>query len=309
MPRTLNVGAPALKNAVAASGAWVLLATVTNAAGSVVFRWVNDANILPLATLGQTYQPAAFTLAPMNESLKGDLPRTRMTIYDPRTAVGTVIPAAATYAGFTGGTVTLALVYRPLSGTVTHAGITHYFTIMTAEVTNDGIVLELGITSPLNRRFPRDRYVATVCHHTFRMGFCRFGEFRTGNTYWVAGTEYAKAADVTVATVSFNAVAGGLSYIFAPGSVFRLMGFLDGQLIEVSGTLYNNGVYNVSVVSALDVPSRIYLTSDSAITQETVTGGAVRIRVLCDHTLSRCRANASFARYGGSPGIAEGNYG
>ena len=292
--RDLTAASITKKNLISTPGAWLLLLTIEYG-GSVVGRWVNDQS--DAVYDGATYSAAPFTLSPVTEALKGDLPQSTLTLYDANLALRAPMQDND---GLSGGAVTIRRIYSSQAGVITDPGVAHVFTILTAawDDSANAIVLVLGTSTPLGNRFPRDRYVAIICRHRFRGGFCRYGE---------------NGADgiITSALVGFFTVAPhtetSRDYI-AFASSAALVRFNAGQTIQVSNSMSNDGIYVIDEVTRVGAFIRFYLTNDYMLTREDV-GANVTVTALCDHTIAACRANNNSHMYGGSPGVSEGIYG
>lgn len=291
------------KNKIASSGSWLLFLDIAypslTASPRTHYRFVNNNENVTLG--GNSYTKWAFGLGQVRETIKGDLPRVTLSLYDVNL---TLRPTLQANDGWSGGEASVQRAYVTEAGVATDADIIQYFTILDTvwDDSRNLINFNLGISTPLNKRLPRHRYVSTVCRHKFRDGFCRYGE--TGE-------------DGDVTTVYTECVPKGhysntLAYI-AVGVAEAYTDFSVGQKIRLEGTTNNDDeTYIISSITQ-DESAAAYLTltSDFDLVYESHwnDGTSVRILAVCDYGITICRANNNSHQYGGSPGVSEGLYG
>ncbi len=200
--RTLPNTITTQKNKISTPGSWLVCIDIAypslTASPHTHYRFVN--NIEDVVLDGNTYAKWAFGLGQVKESIKGELPRITLSLYDVNLTMKTTLQNND---GWSGREVSVRRVYVALDGTITDTDIIHYFTILST-VWNDSdntVNFTIGVSTPLSRRFPRNRYVSTICRHRFKGGFCRYTapdvsitsdliEFITGssyNTIWDGG--------------------------------------------------------------------------------------------------------------------------
>jgi len=279
------------KNKISTAGAWLTCIEITYT-GETTLRFVN--NTVDIVLAGATYTKWAFGLGQVKESIKGELPRISLALYDVDLTLRTTMQ---TNRGWSGGEVTVRRIFVDNVGVVTDTGILQYFTILSTTWDDSANTLNfsIGISTPLSKRFPRDRQSATICRHKFRDGFCRFGESGADGD---VTTTYAKFVPKS-ATIT-------LAYIELSGIV-AYTEFGAGQRIRVSETTSNN---NESVISSVGINflrlgSNFDLTAEEHLNDGTI----VRILAICDHSITDCRALNNSHKFGASPGMSGGLYG
>jgi len=278
------------KNKLHTTGSWLVLVKFVYS-GSVLWRLTN--NVEDIVYGGNTYSAHALALSPVRETIRGDLPKQALVVYDPELSM---VGTAHSNKGLSGGEVEVRYVFATGPTSWTDTGLVQYFTILSStwDDRESALTFTIGVTSPLVKRFPRDRYIATICRHKFRGGFCRY----SGGT-------------LTANTIAFYHVDGGQDYIrLAPYAAYTDFG--DGQHVQVSGSRYNNGEYVIDRV-VYDTPTgytRFYLHDDFELVNEnSAHTRTITVEAVCDHSLTVCRANGNDAQYGGHPGVSEGLYG
>lgn len=305
--RTIPATAKTKKNLIATAGAWLVLVDV-DYGGSNIVRYVNNQENVTFG--GNTYTAQPFLLSPANESIKGELPRTTISIYDPDLTLRTVLQNND---GLSGGTITIYRVYYETAAVPVDSDVVFTSTILDSrwDDAQSMVVFAVGISTPLTFRFPRSRYISSICRHKFRFGFCRYGEGVDSNGF--------HKGILTTKLTSFHNVSG-LDYILClpylaykiriVGSVAEEFNFFAGQKVEVSGSVRNNNIFELDNVELVADGTRLYLTSDYNLETENEDNAlTISLQVVCDHTLTMCRAYSNSHMYGGSPGIAEGIYG
>ncbi len=302
--RTLPADAQEQKGKIAAPGAWLMLLDVAypslTASPRTAYKLIN--NIRGYSYHGNYYEPWAFRLGQVREELKGGLPRVTLSLYDPAL---TLMQAFQDNAGFSTGEVSVRYVYIDPNHSITDPDIIQFFTILDTTWDDKDSVLNcnISVVSPLSRRFPRDRFVASACRHQFRGGLCRYGE-----DVDVYGDSAGLIANTRIALYQGTTSDYIRMWGYAMYSYFSV-----GQHIRVSGSTYNDNEYIIESVRFGENPGygRFYLESDTRINQSENSSESIEITVtaLCDRTITACRANNNSHAYGGSPGVAGGIYG
>jgi len=292
MPKTFSTSIMRQKNAIATSGAWLTLVDLFYPGSSTPdHRFVNNNENLTYD--GNLYTAIPLSVSQVKENIRGELPKTTLTIFDVNQDLRDDLQ---TYDGFSGGSVQVRAIYFDKSGTPTETGILEYFTILEVIATDESVVFSIGVTAPLSKRFPRDKYVSTICRHRFRDGMCQF----TGGIA------------LTRNDASFVHRKDNYDYICILNSYFY-NNFRANQIIRVTGSVNNNKDYRIASVTRDLALNHTYInfgTGENAVELiEEAAGASVTITVICDKTISTCRANNNSSRYGGSPGVAEGIYG
>ena len=164
--KTLSSFVKTRAHQIADGGAWVWLLEIV--IGEDTFRLAMNNEAVTLG--GNTYNPYSFTIEPVTESLKGDLPKIMLNVSN----VGRYLePYLHANAGGIGGVVTLRIAYV-LGLVVYTVGIEETFNIAETRSDANYVYFTLAVTDPLTRRFPRDKYVATMCRHRFKGPLCRY---------------------------------------------------------------------------------------------------------------------------------------
>lgn len=289
--RTLPAAIIAQKNAISTAGAWLLFADIAFT-GETTLRLVNNTSNVSLG--GVTYTKWAFGLGQVKESVKGDLPRVTFTLYDVNLSMRSTLLAND---GWSGGEITLQRAFVTKAGAAANAEILQYFTILstTWDDNTGAVCFDIGVSSPLSRRFPRDRYSATICRHKFRDGFCRYAG---GDITTVYNRFYSKAdSDTAFARLDIG----------VPGNTGD---FTAGQRIRIAGTAHNDNEYVIGSVMLTSSDPHLYLTANYNFTSENLwISTAVRVYVVCNHSITDCRVLNNSHMFGASPGVSEGLYG
>ena len=291
MAKTLPAIPTTLKNTLAVSGAWLVLIDLFYPGSTTPdHRLVN--NNEDLTYDGNTYTATPLSVSQVKENIRGELPKTTLTIYDVNQDLRDDLQDND---GFSGGEVQLRAIYFSKTGTAVETNILEYFTILEVIATDESVVFSIGVTAPLSKRFPRDKYVSTICRHRFRDGMCQF----TGGV--LTGTDIAFVHRAILRDYIYTLDSDDYDY------------FQANQVIRVTGSTYNNNDFRIISVTRDLTLNQTYInfgTGSEAVelTQE-AAGASVTLTVICDKTISACRANNNSTRYGGSPGVAEGIYG
>lgn len=291
MAKGLPYGIRLQKNAIATEGSWLILVDLYYPGSSTPDkRYVNNnENVTYPEEAGNTYTAVPFTISQIKESMQGDLPKAVFTLYDVDLDLKDDLQ---THDGLSGGKIEVRKVFFWNSMVPRDTQVIEYFTILDTTASDTEISFNIGVSTPLTKRFPRDRYVSVICRHRFRDGMCQF----TGG-------------ELTGTDIAFIERDDAVSYIHTSDADDYAI-FRGDQTIRVSGSDYNDGDYKINYVTRSLTLNHTYINLDDSVT---LTGeGAskpITITVICDKTISSCRANNNSYRYGGSPGVAEGIYG
>ncbi len=279
------------KGRISTTGAWLNLITLSFN-DTVIGRYVN--NVEDVVFESNTYVATPFIVSQVKESLRGDLPRVTLTLYDAELNLKTNLQDND---GMSGAEIVLNRVLFDKNANPTDTDITQFFTVLDVSYVDSeaAVVFNMGLTTPLNRRFPRDRFISTICRHKFKDGFCRYGLDDEGV--------------ISTNLLTFVRVISGRDYIrLAPYAAFTR--FSDGQIIRVSGSLSNDNDYLIDEVTyndGSDGYTRFYINSNYQLTEESSSPmQTATITAFCDYTVTICRANNNSHRYGGSPGVSGG---
>lgn len=148
-------------NQVSTNSAWYLLLELVASNSTTLYLTNNNEDVL-LDFSGQTYSRFPFKVEPVTESMQGEIPRIRLSLSNADLYLNSWIQDNG---GFVGNGVTLMVVNSALlNGS---PAVSETFTILETVADNKNVALTLGISSPLNKRLPRDRYIANICRHPF----------------------------------------------------------------------------------------------------------------------------------------------
>ena len=300
MSRSLPIPVRTQKQKMSTADAWLTAIEIVDTGD----RYVN--NIVDITYLGLTYQRFPFTLSPIQESLKGELPRTSLTIHDAQLQLQ---PALQSGDGLVGSEIIVRRLYADATPPATDTEIVDYFDIISTSVNSDGsVTFELGLRSPLSKRFPRDYYVASICRHIFKGGFCRYAEDSDGSGN--------KVGTVISSLISFNNSTNSDKIILKPGTAHQVLingdyeqTFEPGQKIRVSGSDRNNGVLEIGSINIPGTGWTVLIMAFNYRVYDEAEGNVITVATICDKTITRCRTLNNSHMYGGSPGISEGIYG
>ena len=266
---------------------WLLLMEIT--IGATTYYYTSDlSNTVIGAT---TYVPRAINADYVRETLSGEVPKIRVQVDNCDLSLAATLSANS---GGIGGTVVLKVVNANLlTDTVP---ISETFTILETDADAQWITFSIGLANPFTRRFPRDRYVGTLCRHRFRGALCRY----TGGTYTSNTIGFVTSGTSNYISVVFNS---------ASAAVVMYNNFAAGQTITVSGSDDNDGKYIINMLTVQTDIVKIYFTEAYYPLTQEIAGNSITITAICDHTLTACRANDNEIYFGASPGIAEGVFG
>lgn len=296
MPHELDTGAITQKGKISATGAWLVLVDIRTKAGVGVKRIVNNTENVTYA--GLTYYAVPFRLSQIKESVKGELPKVTLSVYDANLDFR---PQLQLDDGLSGGEIDIRRVFFYSATSYADTGLLQYFTIIDAAWDDSESVIHfnIGVSNLLAKRFPRDRYISLICRHIFRGGMCRYGEDNEGTFISNKITLYSAPL--------------GYDYVRVFSSEADYQKFDVDQMIKISGSGYNNGIYRIhhKIYGEQSGYGRYYLYTNKRFSQSENSNSAlvITLKTQCDHSLVQCRANNNSHMYGSSPGVAEGLYG
>ena len=160
------------KNVIASTGAWILLLEIVQSNYSTL-RYTN--NNEKVNWNGNIYQPVPIFVEDISTSISGAFPNFRIQIDDIDMSTGdTLRNRIKETDGLIGGTLRLMVVHSAhLSLTI--AAIDESAEIIECELNAGSVILTLGISSTLTKRFPTSRNVPGFCRHKFRDALCKYG--------------------------------------------------------------------------------------------------------------------------------------
>ena len=160
------------KNTLDNSGAWIILLDVDlTVLGSTIFHWTsNNGNITWPTTGGTLYGARPIEVGEIQESVGGKIPSIPLRISDVERMYA---PYLVAFGGMQGATVRLRVVHSKHLSEVTPE-VDETFSIVESKLDQQWIEFTLGSVDPLGRRFPRDRYVASMCRHGYKGALCLY---------------------------------------------------------------------------------------------------------------------------------------
>jgi len=173
--KTISADIQAEINQIGDAGALLLLVELYHPATASTNRYVRNHASITYNTY--TYYPTAMEFGDINETLQGDLPTFTLRIgHTPYVYIGSTTNEFAdslnTYNGLIGSTVTIKLVHSDHLALTPE--LTYIFEILETEQDANWVTFTLGIPNPLTTRFPRDRYVPSLCRFLFKGDYCQY---------------------------------------------------------------------------------------------------------------------------------------
>ncbi len=173
MSRTLPAYAITEKNKISASGAFINLVQI-NITGESPLRFAQNQSDVVWG--GNTYSAFPIQLGDVNESLQG---RIETTIIKISNINRTLEPFLQAHDGAAGALVTLTVVHSDHLGESVPV-VEDTFDVIETSADEQWVTFTIGGVSPFKRRFPRDRYISTICRHFFKGALCLYdGAFTT----------------------------------------------------------------------------------------------------------------------------------
>lgn len=173
--KTLTPAGKVEKNRLSSPNAWIALVDIDmSPLGSVHLRYTSDNT--PTTWDGMVYSPIAMEFGEVQETSKGAVPSVPLRLSNVARGFYTYLENLG---GMIGAEVTLMVVG---SGNLsaTKAEVEEVFVVTEAAQDEQWLTLTLGAIDPLTRRFPRDRYVATMCRHVYKGALCRYSGLEPG---------------------------------------------------------------------------------------------------------------------------------
>ena len=160
------------KNALYDKGAWLVMMDVdATALGSTTFHWTSNNVNTTWPTVGGTlYGAMPIEVGDVQESTGSKLPSVMLRVADVERVYA---PYLVLYKGLIGAVVRLRVVHSEHLNVATPE-VDETFTITDTRLDQQWMEFTLGGADPLGKRFPRDRYVASMCRHTYKGGLCRY---------------------------------------------------------------------------------------------------------------------------------------
>lgn len=268
------------KNKFATTSAWLILLTVTLPDTTVIRLVKNNEDV---TYGGNLFTAFDFDLEPVAIEMKGKLPSVNIRVNN----VGRVFQSyVEEQEGIVGSTVLIQVVNSALlAQDFSELDLT--FEIQKATADSQYVTFELGVPSPLHKRFPLYRYGGIICNWVsrFKGAECKYVKTRvylSSETYfylWAYKVHSFKKNE----TITFNNSDG--SYV-AP---------LDGT------TTFYVIPYNTTLFQIATEADGAPLTGLSF-----GTGFTFFIKSVCDGRLETCQGLANSRNYGGFLGLGKG---
>ena len=157
------------KNKLSSMGAWLLLATIT-LPDLTVLRFVrNNENV---TYQGNVYTAIDFALEAIEQDLKGKLPSVSLRIGN----VGRVLQSYIEAQNGIGDSIVLLQAVNSSLLAEDFSLLDLTFEIQKTSVDSKYVTFELGVPSPLNKRFPLYRYSGAICNWAsrFKEAECKY---------------------------------------------------------------------------------------------------------------------------------------
>lgn len=148
------------------SGALLLLVEIA-LTGYSTLRYVR--NNEDVVCDGDTYTAMAIEFGDIEETLQGDLPTIELKFGNALRPFAQLLEDTE---GMRGGVVTIMVVHSDRLAYPPE--IVYVFEVLSTEVDVNWVAFNMGIPNPLTKRFPRDRYVPSLCRHWFKGELCQF---------------------------------------------------------------------------------------------------------------------------------------
>jgi len=157
------------KNKLSTTSAWLVLLTIT-LPDATIFRLVR--NNEDITYQGAVYTAFDFSLETVEFDAKGKLPLVNLKIQNVDRILQAYIEAQD---GIVGSVVLLQVVNSSLlAQDFSELDLT--FSVQKTSVDSKYVILELGVPSPLNKRFPLYRYMGAICNwvSVFKGAECKY---------------------------------------------------------------------------------------------------------------------------------------
>ena len=167
MARTLPAYAITEKNKLAQAGAFLNLVQIDITGESAIRLAQNTEDV---SWDGETYSAWPMQLGEVQENLTG---RTGTTTLKLSNVTRALEPYLQDHAGCVGAVVTITVVHSDHLAEATPV-LSDVFTVLDAQSDENWVAFTIGGSEPFSRRFPRDRYISTVCRHVFKGPLCLY---------------------------------------------------------------------------------------------------------------------------------------
>ncbi len=167
MPRSLPSYAITEKNKIAAVGAFLNLVQLDISGESPLRFALSQSDVV---WGGNTYSAMPMQIGDINESLQG---RVETSILKISNVNRTLEPFLQNHDGAAGAIITITVVHSEHLGE--SVPVTEdLYDIVETQADEQWVTFTVGGVSPFKRRFPRDRYISTVCRHFFTGPLCLY---------------------------------------------------------------------------------------------------------------------------------------
>jgi phage-related protein len=156
------------KNMIEQVDPWITLLDISISDSSTVIRYTDNGENVTFN--GSVYEAFPYKIDPIKSDDSGKVPTISIS-------VSNVSKVLMPYLETTGGLVNSDVkLYVVNTGNLSedYADLTMSFTVLSASANENWVSLSLGAPSPLRRKFPPDRYLATACAWEFKSIECGY---------------------------------------------------------------------------------------------------------------------------------------
>lgn len=154
------------KNRISQPNPWLLCLTLTNVAGDLVIRLVQNNEDVTIN--GEVYQAFPFEIDPIPEVTKGSLPTLAVKVSNIDRQIQAYIEQDATLGS--GWTVDLDLHYYDLDTQTTLPEISQTWKSLDITADKEYVTINLGMPNPMTSQFPKQKFTSNFCQRTFNDG-------------------------------------------------------------------------------------------------------------------------------------------
>ena len=158
-----------IANTLSDAGSFLLLVEFSTPNSPTSFYVRNNEDVVYTYNASENYNCIGMEFGDLVETLQGDLPSFTLRISN---TARTFANRMELYNGLLGYTVTIKLVHSLHLDLAPE--LTYIFEILEAEQNDQWVTFTLGIPNPLTKRFPRDRYVPSLCRFVFKGAYCQY---------------------------------------------------------------------------------------------------------------------------------------
>ena len=151
------------KNKLATGSAWIILIDI-NIGGGTILNYTTNNEIVTFG--GLPYTPIPIEISATKENSRGEFPTITLSISNVTKVLLTYLE---TYNGLTGKEITIRVVNSAyLSADYTELEV--IFIVLSTSVSSMWVSFQLGMPSPIRKRFPLERFMAVQCNWSDHFG-------------------------------------------------------------------------------------------------------------------------------------------